>query len=78
VQHLSLIDYVAISGELEDRVIEYVDELHEHFVAPARIAAGRYVVPERPGFSIEIHRQSLEQYGFPHGSAWAGAQARPR
>ncbi|MBV8953251.1 MAG: hypothetical protein JO179_03875, partial [Solirubrobacterales bacterium] len=52
VQHLSVIDYVAISGELQDRVIEYVDELHEHFAAPVQISDGRYVVPETPGYSI--------------------------
>jgi L-fuconate dehydratase len=72
VQHLSLIDYVAIGGELENRVIEYVDELHEHFVAPVHISGGRYVVPETPGYSIEMHPESLEEYAFPGGAAWAG------
>jgi L-fuconate dehydratase len=70
VQHLSLIDYIAVSGELSDRVIEFVDELHEHFVDPARIRNGRYVVPEAPGFSIEMHPESLEQYAFPDGAIW--------
>jgi L-fuconate dehydratase len=69
-QHLSLIDYIAVSGELSDRVIEFVDELHEHFVHPARIRNGRYVVPEAPGFSIEMHPESLEQYAFPDGATW--------
>lgn len=72
VQHLSLIDYVAIGGELENRVIEYVYELHEHFVAPVHISSGRYLVPETPGYSIEMHPESLEEYAFPGGAAWAG------
>ena len=75
VQHLSLIDYVAVGGALEDRVIEYVDELHEHFVDPVRIRSGRYVVPEAPGFSVEMRPESLEEFEFPGGVAWAGARA---
>jgi L-fuconate dehydratase len=51
-------------------VIEYVDELHEHFVAPAEIRDGRYVAPEAPGYSIEMHPESLEEYAFPGGRAW--------
>jgi L-fuconate dehydratase len=70
VQHLALIDYIAVAGELEGRVIEFVDELHEHFVAPARIRDGRYVVPETPGYSIEMHPQSMQDYAFPDGRAW--------
>jgi L-fuconate dehydratase len=70
VQHLSLVDYIAIGGDLRDRVIEYVDELHEHFVAPAEIRDGRYVVPDTPGYSIEMHSESLEEYAFPGGRAW--------
>ncbi len=70
VQHLSLIDYVVVSADLTDRVIEYVDELHEHFVDPCRIANGRYVVPEAPGYSIEMHPTSVQEHAFPHGAAW--------
>ena len=47
VQHLAIFDYVAVSGSLEDRVVEYVDHLHEHFVAPAIVRDGRYVAPDR-------------------------------
>ena len=36
VQHLSMFDYVAVSGSMDDRVIEYVDHLHEHFADPVR------------------------------------------
>jgi L-fuconate dehydratase len=71
VQHLSLVDHIAIGGDLEDRVIEYVDELHEHFVDPVRIRDGRYLVPEAPGYSIEMHPESLHRHGFPDGAAWA-------
>jgi L-fuconate dehydratase len=70
VQHLSLIDYVAVGGALEDLVIEYVDELHEHFVDPVRIRHGRYLVPEAPGYSIEMRPESLREFAFPDGPAW--------
>jgi L-fuconate dehydratase len=71
VQHLALIDYVAISADLADRVLEYVDELHEHFVEPVRMRGGRYVVPDAPGYSIEMRPESLEEFAFPGGAAWA-------
>ena len=75
VQHLSLVDYIAIGGDLRDRVIEYVDELHEHFVDPVEIRDGRYVTPDTPGYSIEMHPESLEEYAFPGGKAWCSADA---
>jgi L-fuconate dehydratase len=71
VQHLSIFDYIAVSASLEDRILEYVDHLHEHFLDPARIIDGRYVPPERPGYSIEMYPEPLETYEFPTGSAWA-------
>jgi L-fuconate dehydratase len=70
VQHLSLFDYVAVSGSLQDRVIEYVDHLHEHFVDPVVISGGAYRVPEAPGFSSRLQPESLEKYSFPDGSEW--------
>ena len=70
VQHLAMADYVAISGSMEDRAIEFVDHLHEHFVDPVRISDGRYLAPSKPGFSAEIRRASLEHYEFPNGAAW--------
>lgn len=70
VQHLSAFDFIGVSGMMEDRVIEYVDHLHEHFVDPVRIRRGRYLMPERPGYSIEIKAESLERYRFPGGEAW--------
>ncbi len=71
VQHLSIFDYIAVGASLENRVLEYVDHLHEHFVDPVRIENGRYVPPERPGYSIEMYPESLEEFGFPEGGAWA-------
>ena len=70
VQHLSIFDYVAVSGSLEHRVLEYVDHLHEHFVHPVTIRDGNYVAPETPGYSIEMHPTSLDRYEYPGGAAW--------
>lgn len=71
VQHLSIFDFVAVSGSMENRWIEYVDHLHEHFVDPVRILQGRYLVPTKPGASTEIHRASIEDFEFPKGRVWA-------
>jgi L-fuconate dehydratase len=73
VQHLSVVDHVAISGALEGRMIEYVDHLHEHFVDPVVMRGGRYVVPSAPGYSAEIKAESLARYAFPSGAEWAGS-----
>ncbi|MDT7829364.1 L-fuconate dehydratase [Pricia sp. S334] len=70
VQHLSMIDYIAISGSLENRIIEYVDHLHEHFIDPVKMKNGAYMPPELPGYSIEIKRESLQAYSFPEGRVW--------
>jgi L-fuconate dehydratase len=75
VQHLSVFDYIAVSGSLDNRVIEWVDNLHEHFRKPARVIGGRYVVPQAPGYSVEMHTESLEAYEFPRGAAWASVAA---
>ena len=71
VQHLAIFDYIAVSGSLENRLIEWVDHLHEHFRDPAVVAAGRYLVPAAPGYSIEMLPASLEQFEFPGGSGWS-------
>ena len=71
VQHLALFDYIAVSGSLENRVVEWVDHLHEHFRYPAVVREGRYVVPRDPGYSVEMLPESLDEYEFPHGIAWA-------
>jgi L-fuconate dehydratase len=78
VQHLAIFDYIAVSGSLEDRVAEYVDHLHEHFVAPAIIRGGRYVAPITPGYSITMRPASLTRYVYPGGEAWSGASGSDR
>jgi L-fuconate dehydratase len=70
VQHLSMIDYIAISGSLEDRIIEYVDHLHEHFYDPVTIKNGAYMPPQLAGYSITMKEKSLETYLFPNGTYW--------
>jgi L-fuconate dehydratase len=70
VQHLSMFDYIGISGAMEGRVIEFVDHLHEHFEEPVVIRRGRYMPPMRPGYSITIKPDSRVEYRFPDGEAW--------
>ncbi|MFM7102816.1 MAG: L-fuconate dehydratase [Verrucomicrobiota bacterium] len=72
VQHLSMIDFVAVSGSWEGRVCEYVDHLHEHFVDPCVIRNARYVAPSRPGHSTELRPESRAEFAFPDGRAWRG------
>ncbi|GAA1120770.1 L-fuconate dehydratase [Kribbella jejuensis] len=72
VQHLSIFDYIAVSGSLDNRVTEYVDHLHEHFVNPCVVHNGAYILPTAPGYSAEMHRESLQAYSFPNGTYWAG------
>jgi L-fuconate dehydratase len=70
VQHLSMFDFVAVSGVIGDRVIEYVDHLHEHFLDPVVISGGAYRAPRAPGFSGQIRPETLVHYAFPDGAAW--------
>ncbi len=70
VVHLSAFDYVAVSGSLEDRLIEYVDHLHEHFREPVAVTGGRYRPPKRPGYA-EILPESLADYNYRDGAVWA-------
>jgi L-fuconate dehydratase len=70
VQHLSMFDFVAVSGSVRDRVVEYVDHLHEHFVDPVVIRDGHYVTPTAPGFSAAMRPESLATYAYPDGPAW--------
>ena len=72
VQHLSLFDYIAISGSLESRMIEYTPHLHEHFVHPVIISGGRYMPPDAAGYSVTMYPASIAAYSYPTGSAWAG------
>lgn len=70
VQHLSIFDYIAISGSLDNRMIEYVDHLHEHFVDPVIIENGHYMVPENPGYSATMKPESLNAFEYPNGKIW--------
>jgi len=73
VQHLAMFDFVAVSGNLDGRAIEYVDHLHEHFTDPVRIKGGRYLAPTAPGMSAQIHAETLTAFRFPDGPQWSAA-----
>jgi L-fuconate dehydratase len=75
VQHLSIFDYVYVGASLENRILEYVDHLHEHFLDPVVVKNGRYQAPQMPGYSIEMRPESLEKYEFPTGTAWSSSVA---
>jgi L-fuconate dehydratase len=75
VQHLAMFDYVAVSGTTEDRVIEYIDHLHEHFVDPVRIRAGHYLAPTEPGLGARMRPESVARFAFPDGLEWTVAAA---
>jgi L-fuconate dehydratase len=77
VQHLAIFDYVAVSASLENRIAEYVDHLHEHFLDPVVVRGGRYRAPAAPGYSITMKPASLRRYAFPGGAAWQGKGDQP-
>ena len=74
-QHLAFVDALCVSGSLEDRMLEHAGHLHDHFIDPIRIQAGRYRAPEAPGFSTELKAASLREYIFPGGGAWRSGAA---
>lgn len=69
-QHISMFDFVAVSGTMEHRIIEYVDHLHEHFLDPVVIRQAHYLPPKQPGYSITIKPESLKDYSYPDGKVW--------
>ena len=71
VQHLSMFDYIGITGTMDGRVTEFVDHLHEHFVDPVVITRARYIAPTRPGYGTEIKKASRAIHRFPDGGVWA-------
>ena len=75
VQHLAIFDYIAVSASLDNRVCEYVDHLHEHFVDPVHVVHGRYQAPSQPGYSAEMKPESVAAYSFPDGAEWANLTA---
>jgi L-fuconate dehydratase len=70
VQHLSMFDYIAVSGTMDGRVIEYVDHLHEHFEDPVVVRGGRYMAPTNPGYSITMRDASRLAHRYPGGEVW--------
>jgi L-fuconate dehydratase len=73
VQHLSIFDYLRMSGSLAGRMVEYVDHLHEHyehFEDPVVVVGGRYRLPTRPGYSVTLKPSSIAEFSFPDGPAW--------
>jgi len=70
VQHISMVDFTSVSASWDGRVCEFVDHLHEHFVDPCRVRRGRYLAPERPGYSTEMHACSLAEFAYPDGPVW--------
>jgi L-fuconate dehydratase len=78
VQHLSMFDYVALSGSTEDRVIEYVDHLHQHFRDPVVIREGHYAAPTAPGFSATMRPESIAEFTYPGGTFWTADLARQK
>ncbi|WP_328834859.1 L-fuconate dehydratase [Streptomyces europaeiscabiei] len=75
VQHLSMFDYLALSGTTDDRVIEFVDHLHEHFTAPVVMRDGHYTAPLIPGFSATMRERSIAEYRYPDGAFWVADRA---
>ncbi|MCY7413705.1 MAG: fuconate dehydratase, partial [Salinibacterium sp.] len=71
VQHMSMFDFVAVSGSMDGRMIEFADHLHEHFVTPASVVNGRYRVPTAPGAGSEMLESSIDEWVFPGGHGWA-------
>jgi L-fuconate dehydratase len=75
VQHLAMFDYVCCSATLENRIVEFVDHLHEHFIDPVVIKNGAYMPPTLPGYSIQMKAESISDYTFPNGAAWQKLRA---
>jgi L-fuconate dehydratase len=71
-----MIDYIMISGEIGERVIEYVDHLHEHFVDPCVVVGGAYRAPLAPGFSVRMKQESIGAFEYPHGAEWRARLTR--
>ncbi len=71
VQHISMLDFVAVSGSREGRVTEFVDHLHEHFTDPCIVSNAAYTLPRKPGYSTEMHPESIAEFRFPDGTYWA-------
>ncbi|MGA0798688.1 MAG: enolase C-terminal domain-like protein [Candidatus Nanopelagicales bacterium] len=71
VSHLAMFDAVAVTGHHDDRVVEFVDHLHEHFVVPTVVKNAHYQAPIAPGAGAEIKLESIKEYSFPNGPVWS-------
>ena len=80
VIHLSIFDYIGITGSFEDRWCEYCDALHEHFLDPVEIKNGCYVAPRGLGYASDMKQESISQFSYPHGSYWrnVGKKSTPK
>lgn len=92
-QHMSIIDYVLFGsvsprvsskdGESvvsEERLLEYVEHLHEHYEDPAEVLDGYLVAPTRPGYSVKMKEESAQRYAYPGEegvSWWRSEEAKP-
>jgi L-fuconate dehydratase len=74
VQHLAIFDYLGISCSLQDRVIEYVEHLHEHFTDPVRVQRGYYLLPQQEGYSAKMIPESIAKFQYPDGEVWSGTE----
>lgn len=72
VRHLAMFDFVAVSASMDQRYIEYVDHLHEHFDDPATVVRARYLAPTMPGSSAQMRPDSIVDHTFPGGPVWTG------
>lgn len=77
VQHLSMFDFIAVSGTTDGRVTEYVDHLHEHFLEPVVVRRGRYLAPQKPGYSVAMKPETLSAYRYPDGPVWQDEKTKP-
>lgn len=70
VQHLQMWDFISLSGTTDNRIIEYVDQQHEHFVNPTIVENAHYMAPKSPGYSTELKKSTLVDYEYPNGRKW--------
>ena len=63
-QHISMIDFVVVSGRWDQAMCEYTQHLHEHFIDPIDVQRGRYRAPLKAGFSAEMRPESITTASF--------------
>ncbi|MBA3529574.1 MAG: fuconate dehydratase [Propionibacteriaceae bacterium] len=78
VVHFPFFDYAVVSKTQKNRVVEFVDHQHEHFVAPVLVEKGRYRAPTQPGNNAEMFPQSVAEWTYPSGLGWQRLRASDR